>query len=245
MPGKYLRGAFIEFKSSFLVPIPNVIVFQYNPETLAHTWSPAAAPPPSGASQGPGQDNPLAVSGEPGEEFAFTLMMDAGDIIADGVAPAAALAAVSGLYPALAALELLLFPSGSKGGGGGAGALSTGVGAAAGALSGGARGIQTSVPSSVVPTVLFVWGPGRILPVHITSLKVTETLYDPLLLVPTHAEAEISLQVLTQQEINSLDNGLAKQLVQAAHDWMSTERQALAAANSVNSASSIIGMLPF
>jgi hypothetical protein len=40
MPGQYFRGAFIEFTSAFLVPIPNIILFQYNPETLTHTWSP-------------------------------------------------------------------------------------------------------------------------------------------------------------------------------------------------------------
>jgi len=245
MPGQYFRGAFIEFTSSFLVPIPNVIVFQYNPETLAHTWSPAAAASPSGASQGPGQGNPLAVSGDPGEEFSFTLMMDASDIIADGVAPAAALATVSGLYPTLAALELLLFPSTSTGGGGVAGALSTGVGTAAGALGGASGGVQRSVPISVVPTVLFVWGPGRILPVRVTSLRITEKLYDPTLLVPTHAEAEIGLRVLTQLEIDALDDGLVKQLVQTAYSYMGTLRQGLALANLVNSASSIIGMMPF
>jgi hypothetical protein len=246
MPGKYFRGAFIEFTSSFLVPIPNVIVFQYNPETLSHTWSPAAAAAPSGANQGPGQGNPLAVSGDPGEEFSFTLMMDAGDIIADGIAPAAALAEVSGLYPTLAALELLLFPSTSTGGGGVAGALSTGAGAAAGALGGGASGgVQRSVPISVVPTVLFVWGPERILPVRVTNLRITEKLYDPTLLVPTHAEAEIGLRVLTQLEIDALDDGLVKQLVQTAYSYMGTLRQVLALANLVNSANSIVGMLPF
>src|SRR5215472_13639037 len=225
MPGKYFRGAFIEFTSSFLVPIPNMIVFQYNPETLSHTWSPAAAAAPSGASQGPGQGNPLAVSGDPGEEFSFSLMMDAGDIIADGIAPAAALAEVSGLYPTLAALELLLFPSTSTGGGGVAGALSTGAGAAAGALGGGSSGVQRSVPISVVPTVLFLWGPGRILPVRVTSLKINEKLYDPTLLVPTHAEADIGLRVLTQLEIDALDDGLVKDFVQTAYSYMGTLRQ--------------------
>jgi hypothetical protein len=261
MPGQYFRGAFIEFTSSFLVPIPNVIVFQYNPETLSHTWSPAASAAPSGASQGPGQGNPLAVSGDPGEEFSFTLMMDSGDIIADGIAPAAALANASGLYPMLAALELLLFPSTSTGsgaiagalstgagavaGGGAAGALSTGVGAAAAALGGGSGGVQRSVPLSVVPTVLFVWGPGRILPVRVSSLRITEKLYDPTLLVPTHAEAEIGLRVLTQLEIDALDDGLVKQLVQTAYSYMGTLRQGLALANLVNSTNSIVGMLPF
>ncbi len=37
----YLRGALIEFTESFPLPIPNVILFQYNPETMTHTWTPA------------------------------------------------------------------------------------------------------------------------------------------------------------------------------------------------------------
>ena len=41
MAGKYLRGAFIEFTESFPLPVPNVILFQYNPETMTHTWTPS------------------------------------------------------------------------------------------------------------------------------------------------------------------------------------------------------------
>src|SRR6516162_614886 len=112
MPGRYLRGAFVEFTSAFLLPIPNVIVFQYNPETLVHTWTPAAPfTSPAASAEGQAEGNPLAISGDPGEELSFTLSMDAADTIADGSPPAAALAQASGLYPRLAALELLLFPT--------------------------------------------------------------------------------------------------------------------------------------
>src|SRR5215831_7620568 len=170
MPGKYFRGAFVEFTSAFLLPIPNVIVFQYNPETLVHTWTPAApVSSPAASAEGQAEGNPLAISGDPGEEFSFTLSMDASDTIADGSPPAAALAQVSGIYPRLAALELLLFPS--TGGGGNAltsaaGSISVGAGGVSvgGALGGAAGGgTPRPVPPSVVPTVLFVWGPGRVL----------------------------------------------------------------------------------
>jgi hypothetical protein len=242
MPGQYFRGAFIEFTSAFLVPIPNIILFQYNPETLTHTWSPATAAAPGGGAAGPGAGNPLAVTGNPGEEFSFSLALDSQDIIADGSPPAAALAGISGIYPTLAALEMLLFPSTSTGGS--ALALASSVG---GSLLGGgsSSGVSRSVPVSVVPTVLFVWGPGRILPVRVTSLRVTEKLYDPTLLVPTHADAEIGLKVLTQNEIDALDDGLVKDLVQTAYSAMSTLRGVLALANIVNSADALAGMLPF
>jgi len=241
MPGKYFRGAFIEFTSAFLVPIPNIILFQYNPETVTHTWTPAAPAAPPAQAQGPGAGNPLAVTGNPGEDFSFTIHLDAHDTVADGSPPASALASLSGVYPTLAALEMLLFPSTS--GGGSALALATSIGGSM--LGGGSSGVQRSVPVSVVPTVLFVWGPGRILPVRVSTFRVTEKLYDPTLLVPTQADAEIGLKVLTQNEIDALDDGLVKDLVQTAYDAMGTLRKGLALANIINSADALVGMLPF
>lgn len=241
MPGKYFRGAFIEFTSAFLIPIPNIILFQYNPESLTHTWTPAAPAAPTGQAAGPGAGNPLAVTGNPGEEFSFSLSLDSSDTIADGSPPASALASISGIYPTLAALEMLLFPSTSSGGS----ALATATSIGGSALGGASGGVDRSIPVSVVPTVLFVWGPGRILPVRVGTLKVTEKLYDPTLLVPTHADVEIGLKVLTQNEIDALDDGLVKDIVQTAYDAMGVLRQGLALANIVNSADALAGMLPF
>src|SRR5262249_17632320 len=227
-------------------------VFQYNPETLVHTWTPAApASSPAASAQGQAEGNPLAISGDPGEEFSFTLSMDSSDTIADGSLPAAALAELSGIYPRLAALELLLFPSKGGGAGGAAGAVTgaisggTGGLSISGALGGAAGSPPRPVPPSVVPTVLFVWGPGRVLPVRVTSLRITEKLYDGTLLVPTHADVDIGLRVLTQREINAMEKGLVKTIVQTAYDYTGKPRRGLAAASLVNSADSIVGMLPF
>lgn len=260
MPGKYLRGALIEFRSGFLTPVPNVIVFQYNPETISHSWTPAGPPSAEDEDGNLRRTNPLAVSGDPGEEFSFTLAMDAADTIADGTAPASALASASGVYPRLAALELLLFPSTSSvgdlltaslsaaagaAGGAAAGIATTAVSAGVGAVLGAVLDVQRQVPQSIVPAVLFVWGPGRVLPVRVTSLHVTEKLYDNTLLVPTHVDAEIGLRVLTLEEVNAMDDGLVKGIVQTAYNYMATLRQGLAVDNLVNSTDSIIGMVPF
>jgi hypothetical protein len=257
MPGKYLRGAFVEFRSGFLAPVPNVIVFQYNPETITHSWTPGA---PTGDGSEGGQNDPLGVGGDPGEEFSFTLEMDAGDTIADGIAPASALAASAGVYPRLAALELLMFASPSTLGDLLSGSLSAAAGtvagaaggAAAGALAGAAgsligaiAGVHRQVPLSEVPAVLFVWGPGRIVPVRVTRLNVTEKLYDSTLLIPTHAEVEVGLQVLTQQDINGVQSKLVRGLLNTAYNYMSNLRNGLAVDNLVNSTDSIIGMIPF
>jgi hypothetical protein len=93
-----------------------------------------------------------------------------------------------------------------------------------------------------LPTVLFVYGPGRILPVRVTGLNITETLYDPLL-NPIHAEAQIDLKVLTPQEL-AATTGPLKEVAKVAYTYSQGLRQALAVANLADAAESIIGMLP-
>jgi hypothetical protein len=234
MSGFYLRGALIDFTESFPLPIPNVIIFQYNPETMTHAWTPATTNPSTPGSTA----NPLAITGDPQESFSFTLAMDATDMIADGDAVETALATASGVYTRLAALEMLLFPTAPPGGG-----LIGTVSAALGIGGGGSPAPTTQVPAAQLPTVLFVWGPGRIVPVRVTSLSITEKLYDSVLLNPTHAEAQIGLRVLTAQELAFVDGPLAT-VANMASTYSHGLREALALANLANAAESIIGMLP-
>lgn len=244
MAGKYLRGAFVSFTETFPLPIPNVILFQFNPETMTHTWQPAAtggsaATAPAGAgAQGAGASNPLAVDGPPGESFSFTLALDAKDMIADGNPVSAALAEASGVYTRLAALEMLLFPTDSSGGG-----LIGSISSALGFTGGGGTAPNTPIPAAQLPTVLFIWGPGRILPVKVTTLTTTEKLYDNILLNPTHAEVQVGLKVLTPRELQYVDGPLGS-LANTAYSVSKTLREALALANLANAAESIIGMLP-
>lgn len=236
MAGKFLRGAFVQFMQTFLVPLPNIIIFQFNPETITHTWSPAQALGGTGANA-----NPLAVKGNPGESFSFSLAMDAKDMIADGSPVAEGIATVSGIYTRIAALEMLLYPQGGSGGG----LLgSVSIGASGISFGGGAgAAVKRTVPPALLPTVLFVWGPGRILPVKVTSLAITEKLYDEMLLNPIHAEAQIGLQVLTPEELNYVTGPLAE-VAKGAYVYSQGLRQALAIANLANSVESAIGMLP-
>src|ERR1035441_232416 len=222
MAGNYLRGALIQFTDNFPLPVPQLVMFQYNPETLTHTWTPAK----SGGQNSPGQNpsNPLAVTGPPEESFSFSLLMDSNDTIADGNPVTAALAEASGLAPRLAALELLLFPVLAASGG-----L---VGAVSSALSagGGPPPAATSVPAGDLPLVFFIWGPGRVAPVRVTALTITEKLYDSVPLIPVQAEAHIELKVLTAPELQFLSGALGT-LAGAAASTMSRLRQTLALAN--------------
>jgi hypothetical protein len=238
MAGKFLHGAFVQFMQTFLLPLPNVIIFQFNPETMTHTWSPAHALGGTGP-----EANPLAVKGTPGESFSFTLAMDANDMIADGSPVAEGIATASGIYTRLAALEMLLYPD-TGSGASLLGSVSVSIGSGGISFGGSAAaGVKRGVPTAQLPTVLFVWGPGRILPVKVNSLTITEKLYDPVLLNPTHAEAQVGLQVLTPEELNFVTGPLAE-VAKGAYVFSQGLRQALAVANLANSAESIIGMLP-
>jgi hypothetical protein len=232
--GMYLRGALVEFMPTGLIPIPNVIVFQYNPETMTHTWT---QPEPAPAGPNDTMTNPLAVKGNPGESFSFSLSLDAADAIADGTV-SAGLASISGVYTRIAALEMLLYPASATT----EGLLGT-VTAAVGSVFGASGGdTERQVPANTVNTVLFVWGPGRIVPVRVTGLTITERLYDGLL-NPIRAEVQLTLRVLTDDELK-YDNDALAGVARAASSYSQGLRQTLAVANLINSAESIVGMLP-
>jgi hypothetical protein len=229
----YLRGALVEFMPTMLIPIPNVIMFQYNPETMTHTWTqPQAAQAAAGAPPG----NPLAVRGSPGEAFGFTLAMDATDPIADG-AVGSTLAKISGVYSRLAALEMLIHPSKSTTEDGLLGLVTSAIAKAA------KKDTSRKIPANGLPIVLFIWGPGRIVPVRVTSLTITEQRYDTLL-NPIHAEAQLGLQVLTSEDVNAAKGDTLTAIAKAANSYTDSLRQVLAIANLVNAADSVIGMLP-
>ncbi len=232
----YLRGALVEFMPTALIPVPNIIVFQYNPETMSHAWTQPDAP-----AAGPNQttSNPLAVNANPGESFTFTLSLDAADSIADG-SVSAGLAEASGVYSRIAALEMLLYPSAATTGGL-LGTVTAAIGGALG-LGGSSSGPPRPLPANVLNTVLFVWGPGRIVPVRVTALTINEKLYDELL-NPTNAEVQITLKVLTANEL-AHDTDTLADVARTASSYTQGLREALAVANLINAAESILGMLP-
>jgi hypothetical protein len=244
MVGSVLKGALVSFTAAGgglgLPSMPNVIVFQFNPETITHAWTEPSAPE---AGQDPKvKYSPLAVSGVPGESFSFTLMLDSDEHIADAATDPvnAGLAIGSGVYAQLSALELLQFPSPPS-----SGALVGAVSAAASAAALGASAgdsQSSAVPASEVPVVLFVWGPQRIVPVRVTAFSITEKQFD-VMLNPTHAEATITLTVLTPDELKAVQ-GPMSDIAGMAYKYNQGLRQARAAANLAGSAAGILGMLP-
>jgi hypothetical protein len=242
-----LKGALVSFAPTFLpIPFPNVTVFQYNPESLSHAWMQPTAS--AGAGQRAGSSgrtgtttgDPMKVPGFPGEKFDLTVFLDAHEDIASG-GPSGALASVSGVTTRLAAMEMLLYPNSSQS----SSLLGQATAAIGGLLGAGGGPPKQNVPDSTVPITLFVWGPLRILPVRLTDLTVTETLYDTIL-NPVHAEAKLSLRVLTPAELKATgtDAKVLAQVATVAYEYTFSVRQAAAAANLANAGQSIIGMLP-
>jgi hypothetical protein len=185
-----MRGALVEYSGMFLGPIPNIVVFQFNPEQLARTIA-IPARETAGAARRPKQSIGVT-SAPPTESFSVTAHFSAADDLGKGGA-AAAIPRVFGVGPQLAALEKMIYPPKTPGG-----LLGAAIDAIGSALSGGGGQASTrAVPPEKVPTILFIWGPTRVLPVLIKSMTITEKKFD-FLLNPVQAEVAIGLSVAAQ-----------------------------------------------
>ncbi len=185
-----IRGALVEYSGQFLGPIPNVVVFQFNPDQMSRTLqipsSRAAAADPDRAQRA--QTERSVAAAPPTEEFSLKIELSAAE---DLGSPGAfeGVTRLFGIGPQLAALEKMVYPAGKS-------LLSVAIDTVGNALSGGAGSSppEKSIPPEVLPRLLFIWGPSRVLPVKIVSMRVTEQAYDALL-NPTRAEIDLGLEV--------------------------------------------------
>lgn len=250
-----LKGALIQFSAPMLIPIPNLIIFQYNPETMTRALTPFSpvertqtfnddgSPKETAALTG-AQINSLAQPYDPQETFSLTLELDAADALES---PAThPVAVVAGVADRIAAIEMLCYPPGGSALGGllnvsvnvsiGAGGISATTGAAADVLN-----------RKSVPVVLFFWGPGRIVPVRLTSVSIEEQQYSPLL-YPVRAKVSLNLRVLDADDLVNAEgdtsNSAAVEIAKACYTFTRAQKEALAMANLANSVESIVGMLP-
>ena len=171
---RILKGAIVAL--DLPNPVPSVILFQYNPDTMTRRLEARAA----GGDAGGDRSETLRLTGAPKETITLSVEMDA----AEQLERADPLTVKAGVHPALAALEVLLYPKSAL-------VVANTVLAQAGSL-------EISPPEA--PLTLFVWGPQRVLPVRITSFSVTEEAYD-VRLNPTRAKVDLSLLVLSYQDL--------------------------------------------
>jgi hypothetical protein len=201
---RLLKGALVGIDP--LIPIPNVVVFQYNPDTMSRRLEPRAV-----SAEGDRGES-FRLTGSPKETITLTVEIDATDELEQGDP----LTTTVGIYPTLAALEVLLYPK-----------VATVIANDILSLIGTIEVIPVEAPMT-----LFVWGPQRILPVRLTSMSITEEAHDPLL-NPIRAKVELSLSVLSYQDL-SITNP-AYTLFVAHH----VVKEVMAATNIFNSVQSI------
>lgn len=214
-----MRGALIEYGSSFMGPIPNVVIFQFNPETLTRT----VQIPPRPTS---GTARETTQAGEPSiEKITLTAKFSAADEMGDNKV----LARLFGIGTRLAALEKMVHPSND---------LLAAIGAALGIGGGGDSDPRQVMPRQKFPRILFIWGPFRILPVVLESMSITEQQYD-FLLNPVQAEVSISMSV------NAVDICSDDTVGKGALKYSNMAKDAQAMANLANTAEQIVELIPF
>ena len=175
---RLLKGALVGVDP--LVPIPNVVVFQYNPDSMTRRLEPRSV-----SAEGD-RGEAFRLTGAPKETITLTVEVDATDQLEQGNP----LAGAVGIYPTLAALETLLYPKSAT-------VIVNSILSLIGTI---------EVIPVEAPMTLFVWGPQRILPVRLTSLSITEEAHDPLL-NPIRAKVELSLAVLSYQDLSITNPG--------------------------------------
>jgi len=218
-----MLGALVEYGTDFLGPIPNVVIFQFNPETITRTLS--IPPRAVNATQ-----RETSQAGEPAYER-FTI--NASFSAADQHNSSNPIGILFGVGPQLAALEAMVYPVQTPGG-----ILGAAVDAIGSLLGSSSPGPTQQVPRVQTPRILFIWGQTRILPVIIESMSITEQIYDGLL-NPIEATVAIGLAVITPCDCcgDTIGQG-ALAYTQMMSDTMAT-------ANLANSAMLATHLIPF
>jgi hypothetical protein len=155
-------------------PVPSIVIFQYNPDTMTRTLQAQTA---SGDSD---RGEMLRLKGPPQETIRIEVEIDAADQLEKAEFPATGM----GIYPVLSSLELLLYPQSVQ-------AIANEV------LT--TMGMIEIVPPEA-PLTLFAWGAKRVLPVRLTEFTITEEAFDPAL-NPIRARVTVGMRVLNYQDL--------------------------------------------
>jgi hypothetical protein len=216
---RLLKGALVVFDSQKPGPPPSVIAFQYNAEQITRSLASRAAPPePSDV--GAAREDSFRVLGPPVENLTLSVILDAVDQLEEPENNPEV--AINGLHPALAALELLLYPPSTQ-------VLLNRNLAQAG---------KVQVCPADLPLTLLVWGKSRVVPVRVTSFSITEEAFDPKL-NPIQAKVDLGMRVLTYMELKEDTVGFGAYIAYQA------QKETLARLVRVGTtASTIRGLLP-
>ncbi len=209
---RLLKGALVGLDP--MNPVASIIAFQYNPETLTRRLEARAM-----GGEGGAQAEVYRLTGPPKETITLSVELDA----ADQLEQADPRAVTMGIYPALSALEMLLYPKSAL-------VIKNAALAQAG-------NIEIIPPEA--PLTLFVWGPQRVLPVRVTSFSITEEAFDPAL-NPTRAKVELSLQVLSTADFEVTHAGYEIFLVHQVAKEVMASTQVVASAEQIGASLKIL-----
>jgi hypothetical protein len=147
-----------------------VIALQYNPDSLTRSLQPL------GVGEEGDRSEQLRLKGPPVETISLQAELDA----TDQLAVADDTAVDVGLYPQLAALETIVYPSSRQ--------LQANYQLE--------RSGTLEITPTQAPLTLFVWSKNRILPVRITEFSITEEAFD-VNLNPIRASISLGMRVLS------------------------------------------------
>jgi hypothetical protein len=157
------------------------IVLQYNPDTLTRTLQVQGIGPEPGD-----RLEALRLKAPPNEAIKLEAEIDATDQMEAGDPTVGQL----GVYPQLAALEMLAYPSSAQ-----------------------LRGNQSQSQSGTLeiapmesPMAVFVWSRQRVLPIRLTDFSITEEAFDANL-NPIRAKVSLGMRVLTVNDLGFSHRG--------------------------------------
>jgi hypothetical protein len=160
-----------------------IIPFQYNPDTLTRTLQPQAA-----GAEGGDRLEALRLKGPPQETIKCDIEFDATEYLENPDKNSTV--AEFGLFPALSALETLIYPTSDQ-------LKENNTEMDSGAL---------EITPAEAPLSLFVFSKSRVLPVRLTEMSVTEEAFDTQL-NPLRAKVSLGMRVLNVNDVGFAHKG--------------------------------------
>jgi hypothetical protein len=177
---RLLKGGIVLLDPVTSQPV-QTIVLQYNPDTLTRTLQLQGIGPEPGDRM-----EALRLKAPPLE----TIKLDAEIDATDQMETADPTTSQLGIYPQLAALETMVYPSSSQ-------LLANDSQSQMGTL---------EIAPMEAPLSLFIWSEVRVLPVRLTDFSITEEAFDPNL-NPIRAKVSLGMRVLTVNDLGFAHKG--------------------------------------
>jgi len=163
--------------------VQRIIKLQYNPDTLTRSLQVQTVEPTT-----KDRSEALRLKGPPIETFKMDAEIDAADQLEfPDQNPAAT---QFGIYPQLAALETIVYPTSQQ-------LLNANTLAKSGTL---------EIAPMEAPLALFVWSKNRVVPVRITDFSITEEAFSANL-NPIRAKVSLGMRVLSVDDLGFDDKG--------------------------------------